>query len=172
MFSHSDLSVSPGDSIHLSVNYIQSNGDSACAEANLMLPGPFTITFPDTATTMQVIVGSDITFGWTPSVGADAYNVVFAFVYCYYDTLGSPGIVEFIVDTLIADTMITFDSAHLFPNAAAIDSISENLSGAVIWAKSGPWQGGEMGNVTGDGTGYFHGTTFGRDVYFDIVIPN
>ena len=162
-FYGTDLPLALGDSVHIIVNYLKPDGDPEVIQSDIILPGPFAFTAPDTSDDVVISVGDSLMVSWTESSGADVYSVDFSFRYNYFDTLGGYQVYTFELDTLITETAITFGSELLFPNPALIDSIvSYGGNGWFnVWAKHGPWREGDPTNVYGDGIGTFYGRTFG-----------
>lgn len=172
IFYNYDLPVTLGDSAHLSVNYTKSDGGDGLAESDIIMPGPFAITAPDTSSTVEIPLGSDLTVNWTPSQSADVYVFDF-YLYCsYYDTLGEWSFHNYNLDSLLIDTTITIQAGDLFPNEVEIDSLIGGSASLYLYAQHGPWQEGALGNITGDGIGFFYGLTFGNYLSVDVVDPD
>lgn len=167
-FQERDFDISPGDTAELLVAYTKSDGSPGSAQSVIKVPDHFEITSHDTSLIDSLPIGGDLGVTWSSSDGADAYSVYFSIRYYYYDTTGSDRYFYYMLDTLFADTSITFASSLLFPNANEIDSLDDGFGNLDVTAVSGPIGPGAEGNITGDGIGFFHGWTYGADLYITV----
>jgi len=167
-FYNDTLPVSCGDSLHLRIAYTELNGTPRTAQANIMLPGSFEITCPDTSYD-TISVGDSLVFCWTSPEGADVYLVQFDLYYIYVDTSGADrGFGYYLDTTLVADTSIIFSAMQLFPHTGEIDSVEYSHGEFELRAMNGPTPEEDQGNVTGDGIGFFNGWTYGGEVRFFV----
>jgi hypothetical protein len=164
IFRHYDFPISAGDSAKLVTTFTKLNGDPGTARADIIMPGQFEITYPDTSYPHILGVGASLAATWSSSDEAEAYWAYLILYYNYTDTLGHSDLFYYESDTLLTDTAITFSSLTLFPNAGEIAQISSGWGSFRVWAVAGPAQAGAELNVTGDGVGAFYGLTFGGDV--------
>lgn len=154
--------VSPGDSLYLKVDYT-----IGIATASSRVPGVFEITSHDTSWMVRIPVRSDFTVSWSTSSYADFYLVEFYIDYEYRNTLGEYRSFNFSKDTCVTSTSITFPASQLFP--ADLVSITYSYGYFDVWAINGPiLEPGSEGNVTGDGSGFFLGSSYGGGL--DILI--
>jgi hypothetical protein len=164
-FLDDDLDISCGDSVELRVTYAKFDGTPGSARANVILPGQFEITSPDTCYD-TISIGESLVFRWTLSNGADAYVADFRLAYSYRDTLGNRQYFDYTVyDTVFTDTFITFSQVQLYPNLEAIDSLEYGYGDFQLSAMNGPAPEEDEGNVIGDAIGFFNGWTYGGYVY-------
>ncbi len=166
-----ELPFQPGDPITLSVNYIDVNADSCTAWADIVLPEEVEFTSHDPVGINDLPIDSDLSLVWNASFGADYYDVYLNLVYGYIDTVYSGYSHEesHSVDTLITDTSLTFLAPELFANLEPGDDYTYHKGYLYIMAYHGPWQTGELGNITGDATGFFYGRTRGTYLQFEVT---
>ncbi|HEX7344809.1 MAG TPA: hypothetical protein VF398_11120 [bacterium] len=158
-FLSENLPDQPGDSVHLSVNYMDSDSNSHQAWADVMLPEVFSLILPDTSWEIQIPWEEDLELHWEASSGADAYELYFHLSYDYWDTTGEYIYDYYSLDTTIADTHLTIPLAQIMPDTDTVDSTDGGWGELEIVAQNGPWQEGAPGNIQGDGEGFFYGRT-------------
>jgi hypothetical protein len=164
----------PGDSLHLILSYQTLQGNPAAAISEVVLPDTFRLlTYNPDSSYYQILWGQGFDFTWSRSQGAQWYRGYFSIHYNYMDTLGVPGSFYYQVDTVITDTSLVFTAQQLFPEAARIDTLLwDNWAQFNLSALYGPWQEGDLGNVTGDGIGFILCRTYARGVDFHFVNPS
>ncbi len=159
---------SPGDEILLEVVYKKPSGKSAKAYTQIHIPGDFDIISPDTSE-FCLQLGSSLTIEWTESQGADCYRAYLYLHYHYYDTSGYYKCITIEKDTTINSTSVIFPAEALFPNIGEISQVDYSYGYSYVWAQSGPViKEGEMGNIRGDGYGFFWSTYYGGYLNFYI----
>lgn len=171
-YYYRDLPLSLGDSVHLQVQYESAAGDTVEAWADIVIPGDFEVTAPDTYYYI-LTPGEDLQISWTPSTGADAYSVLLRLQYQYLNLQGDTvKYAESWVRICDDDTVEVFDAELLFPDTSDIDYLTtfEGLIG--VDAINGPYSEGQPGNVLGEGIGFFSSTVRAAncDYYFDIYL--
>jgi hypothetical protein len=153
------IPIALGDSVHLVVECNDVNGNPVFAEADAVLPGSFSIVYPDTSNDLETPWGEDLTLIWTASEGADVYYLSLNLSVCYYDSGGTHEDIYIDLETQTCDTTITFELSGYFPDYALIDSLNYSYGGIDIIAHNGPYNEGDMGNISGDAIGFFIGET-------------
>lgn len=96
---YSSISVNPGDSLYLKVNYSR-----GIATASSRLPGSFEITSHDTSQVAYIPVNSDLEVSWSSSTYADFYRAYLYFSYSGIDTSGQWQGYSFSTDTSVIST--------------------------------------------------------------------
>jgi len=141
-----NLSVEPGDECELVVYH-----DEGEASATITLPGDFEITSPKEDSALQQ--NEDFIISWSPSEGADRYELEIFLSYHYFDTSGVSS--RFDLDTsFYTTTGITIPKERLF--SSEVDSIASSRVIISIYSENGPHIGHTTeGNISGDGVGYF-----------------
>ena len=157
-FLEFDLPVEPGDSVHLSVNYVDADSNPRQAWADILLPEAFSIILPDTAWNLQIPWAEDLELHWEASGGADAYWFYFN-LYASYWVAGEHQSSFCWLDTTIADTHLTIPLTLYLPDTSLMDSADGGMGELKIVAQNGIWQEGELGNIQGDGDGFFYART-------------
>ncbi|MBU1707482.1 hypothetical protein KKB28_06165 [bacterium] len=168
-FSHYEFPISAGDSAKLLVTFTKLDGTLGNAWANIMMPGPFDFAIPDSSND-SIQFGDSVIVQWFSSEGADVYSFDFRSMFHYRDTSGIYQYLVYDFDTVFADTLITFPPSLLFPDTAEIDSMLYGYGNIILYAKTGPVNDYDMGNVHGDGIGFLTGMTFGgyTTVFYDV----
>ncbi|TET47591.1 hypothetical protein E3J62_00980 [candidate division TA06 bacterium] len=169
-FFDPDFPISAGDSARLRIEHTKADGSPGISQASIKLPGRFAITSHDTSGIDTIPFGSDLIVTWSSSDGADAYRAYGDFFCAYLDTSGAVQQHDYRLCTLFVDTSLTFLSSVLFPDTTEVDSVTIARGGFYVSGMSGPWQGGEAGNITGDGIGIFRGWTDGGQFEFTATI--
>ncbi|HEX7344810.1 MAG TPA: hypothetical protein VF398_11125 [bacterium] len=154
-FSFDDLPFSPGDSVHLLVNYIKEGGSPGEAFGDIVIPDTFQILTPP-GEDYLLPLGDSLRIEWSASAGARAYRVWFYLQYNYLDTAEINQFFDFHLDTALVDTSIIFTPAVLFPDLAAMDSLLYSGGYFFARAETGPALPGDLANVSGDGQGFFN----------------
>lgn len=165
IFFYRDFPISPGDSARLRIEHTKQDGGPGVSEANVQLPALFTITSHDTSGADTIPYGEDLTIIWTSSAGADAYRASSSFHCRYEDTAGVQQDHDYVFTRISADTSITFLSSDIFPDSAEVGTVLYYSAHFSLSSLDGPWQEGEVGNITGDGIGTFHGRTVAGSLY-------
>ena len=164
-FYNSNIDISIGDNANLGVNYSRLDGNSGIAQATTILPDTFHIISHNPDETVYISLGDSLEIKWNSSAGALAYEVDIWLDYEYYtleDTTNDSTIfmvpkyysIEF-YNKLVTDTSIIFTEEELFPENLNIDYIVYSWGGFDVDAISLNLTEGAMGNVTGDGYGFF-----------------
>ena len=170
-YAHENLPFSQGDSVHLEIIYEQTDGDTAIAWADIVIPGEFEINNVDT-NYMTVEFGEDLELSWTESYGADAYYCQVGIFYRYRSVSGDT--VEFFWQDLEIHegTSVVFDSADIYPGLAEVDSVLMFSGALFVNAISGPTQEGDDGNIQGEGIGFFASTVknSSAEYYTNIIL--
>jgi hypothetical protein len=161
-----DLSISNGESASLLVTYTKLDGNPGTAQASGALPGSFEITSHDTGSVNPISLQSDLTITWSASSGMDAYLVHFSSHYHYTDYLGNQHYGSTYYDSLLITTTITYTPTQIVPNPSEIDTLDYINGGFYIYAVDGPIFQGDIGNVTGEGYGFFLCSTYGGALDF------
>jgi hypothetical protein len=151
--------VELGDSVHLSVTYVDSDSNPRLAWADVLLPEYFSLILPDTALGIQIPWAEDLDLHWEVSSGAVAYMLYFHLSFDYWDTTGEHIYDYFSLDTTIADTHLTIPLAQNLPEAGIVDSTDGGTGELNIVAQNGPSQQGDPENIQGHGSGFFYGRT-------------
>jgi hypothetical protein len=160
------FSLNEADSAHLVVDYTKVDSIPGMAEATIYLPGYFSPVLSN----IEVDVGEDVVVEWGSSPRADAYWLYFNFDYNYFDTGGSFHSTNVQFDTVVPETTFTVPGSDIFPSLDEIDMTVYFDGDIEMRAVTGSWLPGEVGNITGDGVGFFVATTMARVVDVDLSI--
>jgi hypothetical protein len=136
------------------------------AYATVYLPGDFDIIAPDSDYVLPK--GSSLNVLWGSALYADNYWVDLYVHYEYRDTYGEYQFFSLSIDTIISGNSIAFSGNYIFPNLSEIDTLYWGAGFLSIYAIDGPaLVPGSVGNVTGDGIGFFWAQQF-RDSRFYV----
>lgn len=138
------------------------------AHSRIMMPGDFEVTVPQS----WYVFGRHMPLpvNWRKSEGATWYWVDLYLEYEFNDSNGEWDLYEFDRDTFVSDTFCVYDSTRFFPGYVA--QVLDGDGAVVIWASDGPKEDpGAMGNVEGDGIGYFSSANQAREADFIVVSP-
>ncbi|MEO0102014.1 MAG: hypothetical protein ABIK84_06385, partial [candidate division WOR-3 bacterium] len=117
------------------------------------LPGEYEILSPDSTYILKR--DSSLKISWRKAYGAKWYWLDLTIEYDYEDTLGEWDDYEFWMDTILFDTFCIYEANRFFP--PDIDTILEGEGVINIWALDGPpILPGSLGNIKGEGYGFFH----------------
>lgn len=167
-FTSDNLSLAPGDSLHLQVDYLTSDSLARQARSDLVLPGNFGVVWPDTGGTYSLPRDSDFVARWTRSSGANAYDCALSLRCWYIDSLGQYNLIMISRDTLQVDTEYIVSAALIFPDSLQNDSLEWSFGGFSVEARTGPVFPGMPGNVAGDGSGTVFAATEGRGLTLTV----
>ncbi len=160
------FSLNEADSTHLVVDYTKVDSMPGMAQATIYLPGYFIPVLLN----IEVDVGEDVVVEWGSSPRADAYWLYFNFDYNYFDTSATFHSTNVQFDTVIPGTTFTVPGSDIFPSLDEIDMTVFFDGDIEIRAVTGSWLPGEVGNITGDGVGFFVASTIPRVVDVDLSI--
>ena len=160
-FINSFAQFAPGDSASLVIDYTMLDGIEGTARAQAVLPEQFELTSHDTSAVAPINWGFDFPVTWTTSEWTDFYKIDFHLGIEYDDTLGTRNFLEYYLDSLVTDTVITIPTSQIFPPREEVDTLYVNEGYFYIDAYNGPGFPGDEGNVAGDGFGFFFGCTYG-----------
>lgn len=169
VFYDNNIDISIGDTANLVVNYTNLDGDSCTAQASTVLPGNFNIISHNPEETVYISQGDNLFISWNPSEGAEGYQVYFYLDYHYYDTEGNNEHYWFGYYKYVTGTSINFTAEQLFPEDLNIDYITYGWGDFDVGAVSINLAEGAMGNVTGDGYGFFVGWANGDELDIEIA---
>lgn len=154
-YSQINLPFSQGDSVHLTIEYEQLDGDSATAYADIFIPGVFEINNVDT-NFIVVEFGEDFELSWTQSSGSNAYSYLLQLMYEYVNTSGDTIFFQHIWENIYDQgTSILFDSETLYPGYDEFDILIGFNGYCLVRAIHGPCKEGDSGNIQGEGMGFF-----------------
>jgi hypothetical protein len=165
-FVKEDLPFSAGDQVALSVSYVESES----ANSTIITPGSFELTSPDTAST-YLPLGDTLTFQWSVSEEAEAYNLNIRSNWTYIDSLGTWHDFRFYLDSMTTETQIGYPQDLLLPDLSQVIEVFYNEVRIELHAITGPVFEGDLGNITGDGIGMFNGYTYIREYVFHWQLP-
>lgn len=142
------------------VDYIKDT-DTLGATASAKVPGVFGIHSPDPTVPFFIPPGANFTVEWSAADDADFYWIDFELSYLYQDPFANLKFFSFTRRIFRTTNSITFAATQLFPDD--FDQSVANVSGYFyVDAMNGPEiQSGSVGNVTGDGRGYFWCWSYG-----------
>jgi len=154
------IQISSGSSAQLSIDYIKDT-DTLGATASAKVPGVFGIHSPDPTVPFFIPPGANFTVEWSAADDADFYWIDFELSYLYQDPFANLKFFSFTRRIFRTTNSITFAATQLFPDD--FDQSVANVSGYFyVDAMNGPEiQSGSVGNVTGDGRGYFWCWSYG-----------
>ncbi|MEN3044051.1 MAG: hypothetical protein ABDH37_02380 [Candidatus Hydrothermales bacterium] len=159
--------LSSGTNLNLKVTYKKSDGNQGEAIATAKIPGIFGITSPYPEASIPV--GGSLNVVWSQSLNANFYFANLYLYYEYIDLVGNHSRFSCDVETTLTQTSITFPPSVLFPDLNEIDSIYYSIGYFYVLGINGPkLEYGEMGNVEGDGSGFFWGVMLGDEIYVYI----
>lgn len=131
---------------------LKATTDYGVARASVVVPGSFAVSAPGT-----IELGEALTLSWTASPAADYYTVVAT-----------------LTGARAADTVSLF--AATLDTAVTIPASNITMAGAIVGrvlAIAGPYpDGGEAGNVTGAGWGFFTVAFSDTAGAFDVTVSN
>jgi len=159
-----------GDNADLEVSYTKANGTAGLAQSTVTLPDAANIVSPG-GDPVLVYIGDGLDVTWNSVEGADLYYAIVYFGLLYLDTAGVVQVYEFVLDTTLADTSISFTGSQLFPDIGTISDIGGFGADFDVAGISGIWHGPAVNNITGDGMGFFIGVGYGDDLNFVLGIP-
>lgn len=171
-FNFSDTgSLAQADSLFLKISFLKSDGSTGLAQAAVATPDTFRILSP-TGWDILLPVGSDLAITWSSSARAQNYNLHLHLDYTFFDTLNLFHYHRFSLDTLVVDTSVIFSAQTLFPNLGVMhpDSAVNGEGHLQLNALNGPCLPGALGNVSGDGEGFFLATTTGG--YLSLTVQS
>ncbi len=151
-FTDEYFPLSPGDSVRLFAEFTQENGLYGSAVANIMMPGPFEIISPDTAT--DITLTDSTIFAWTSSSYSEYYDLHVCFYYHYYD--GEFHVSQVNLSYMVVDTVMKVAPSVMFPNLEEIESLHQIYCTVDVIASYGP-QSYQVGNIEGDAEGILRG---------------
>lgn len=167
-FRYSDFPILRGDSAHLIIDYIDIMGDSASAWADVIVPGHFQITQPDTDEYQHPFF-EDLTVTWTPSEGAEVYRVHLSMNIMYHDSAGDYQQFYFYEDSVFTGSeTITYPADMIFPQLGTGDVFQYGTGSVWVYAEDGPAFSTVPYNIQGDGYGFFNAQT--KTQYINLQI--
>lgn len=140
------------------------------AFSRVVMPGNFNMTLPPE----RYILGLDstLTVSWQRSSAAQWYWLEVDVDYEFEDSLGTWSDCELSLDTMLTDTVVTLEPRRLFPSGMKIARLLEGDGSAMVWSGNGPAiEPGDIGNVRGDGFGFFNAINEPREKYFYVGAP-
>lgn len=158
-----------GDDASLAVRYKKGDGSSASAAASIRVPGSFHLL--EISNGGNITPSVDVTARWTPSADADRFYLSGMCAGTYRDTAGQFVYYSFMYDTLATDTFFVFRARDIFPDWGDVDYIEGFNASVNLAAVNGPFMPGERDNISGDGRGFFIGTSMGAGIYLYYSAP-
>lgn len=169
-----ELPVEESELVNIQINFNKPDGDNGSVMAEIMLPESVEIISENESDYDTVQLGDDLEVFWTKSENADYYEIVFYINYHYMpDTINYRSF-NCRVDTILTDTTVYLEASIMLPDQVEIDSIyyyGFYNSIISVRAASGPHFVGDIGNVTGDGTGIFNGYSNRKEKRFIFILP-
>jgi hypothetical protein len=123
-FPDTNLTLFPGDSVHVQVDFQNQAGNTETASLDIILPGFFAVTTPSDTGDIQIELGSPLTVAWTSSPGANYYYCYLHFFYAWYDSSGEEHWFNFNQNYTVTDTTITIGMDTLYPDLDQIASLN------------------------------------------------
>jgi len=165
-----------GQNLSLEIDYKNQDEENKTANATTVVPGYFSITSHPTGDEddgdedeFEIPWGQDLTITWTQSTGAEAYECYLCIEYATYNsTTGDYDFKVVRIRITVTGTSVTFSANELFPSTVDINEVDYTYGDFDIWACSNKLEEGDVGNVTGDGIGYFNGYAWGDDLDFKV----
>jgi hypothetical protein len=155
------------ENAHLVVEFGRPDGSTGTAEATVCVPDYFSIL--DVSNGGQITPVSDVTAEWSSSEGAEKYYIYGSYSCSYRNLSAEVVYTSFWSDTVVTDTTFVFQGDELFPSPPDLD-YHISLDGYVyITAVCGPIETGDIGNVTGDGAGFFVGMSPSRSLHLQYM---
>lgn len=138
------------------------------AFSRVVMPGDFRINRPPENYILDI--ESTLVVTWNRSEAAQWYWVSLYLDYDYNDSFGVWNNFEFDLDTLVEDTMISLPRWRTFPRE--VMDVLEGDGAVNVWSGNGPAvEPGDIGNVRGNGFGFFNATNEPREKYFYVGAP-
>ena len=162
----SDLPIIDGDNANLRVTYSTSGGDSAVAQAAVIVPKDFEIF----GNTQDIGYHDTLRLDWTASGSADGYFVSLQTHLLYFDSTDAIREFRFRLDTVVADTLFEIPGGMLLPDSTITRGYSSTDASLSVSAVSGPVFPGDAGNVQGDGRGFFWGWNHGQPLSLTLDV--
>ena len=159
------------DSASLLITYTAINGEPKSAWADIVVPGNFEITQPDTEY-YEHTFNTDLTVAWTPSPGAEAYRIRLSMHIHYTDTTGVDQFYYFYEDSVhIGSETVTYHAEMIFPQLP--EGVIYNWGDGIVrvYAESGPGYSWIPFNIQGDGTGFFSAIVATDYIDIHILFP-
>ncbi|NQS97077.1 MAG: hypothetical protein HQ591_01345 [candidate division Zixibacteria bacterium] len=154
-FRYYEFPILREDSAHLFIDYTDINGDAASAWADVIVPGYFEITQPDTDMYQHPFY-EDFTASWSPSEGAEVYRVYLSTNTCYIDTTGDYQHFHFYDDSVHTGIeTLTFPADMIFPQLQEEEVFQWSSGYLRIYAEDGPAYSTVPYNIEGEGVGFF-----------------
>jgi len=155
------------ENAHLVVELGRPDGSTGTAEATVCVPYYFSIL--DVSNGGEITPVSDVTAEWSSSERAEKYYIYGSYSCSYLNLSAEVVYTSFWNDTVITDTTFVIQGDELFPSPPDLD-YHISLDGYVyITAVCGPIETGDVGNVTGDGAGFFVGMSPSRSFHLQYM---
>jgi len=160
-----------GQNLSLEIEYKNQDEENRTANASVTIPGSFSITSHPNSDVdeFEIVWGQDLTITWTQSTGAEAYEYYLWIEYETYNSTTDDWEYKTVnLQNMITGTSVTFSANELFPSSVNISEVIYTYGDFDIWACSKKMEEGDMGNITGDGIGFFNGYAWGDDLDFEV----
>ncbi|HER43744.1 MAG TPA: hypothetical protein ENO08_04725 [Candidatus Eisenbacteria bacterium] len=151
------------ENAHLVVEFARPDGSTATAEATVCVPGYFSIL--EVTNGGNITPTSNVMAEWNSADDAERYYIYWSYS-CSYRNLSEQTVYMYgRSDTVIADTTYIFQGEDIFPSPPDLDYFLSLDGYAYITPACGPIDTGDLGNVTGDGEGFFTGIGPSRSIH-------
>ena len=97
----------------------------------------------------------DFPIEWTLSTGISSYQLQVYIWYDYYDPVGNFCEIDFDLDTLVNETSYVIQAQDITTLPVIVDSLVWSNIYVIVTAENYNYESGSVGNIQGDGTGYF-----------------
>jgi hypothetical protein len=160
---YGNIWIDEEDNAHLVVEYGRPDGSTGTAEATVCIPGYFSIL--DVSNGGNITPTSSVTAEWSSSGDAEKYYI-YSNYSCSYRNLSAENVyMNCQIDTVVTDTVFVFQGEDIFPSPPDLDYYLSLDGYFYITPVCGPIETGDVGNVTGDGEGFFTGLGPNRSVH-------
>jgi hypothetical protein len=164
---YGNIWIEEEENAHLVVEYGRPDGSTGTAEATVCVPDYFSIL--DVSNGGNITPTSSVTAEWSSSENAEKYYIYGSYS-CLYRNLSAEVVnTSFWSDTVVTDTTFVFEGDELFPLPVDLDYYISFSGSIYITAVCGPIVTGDVGNVTGDGAGFFVGMSPSRYISIQYI---